>query len=68
MLFRSTPPGFTVQVRGELKAVAGRKLTFALTAHDGVDQITAGTHERFIINAEKFNQSVTAKQARAGDP
>jgi len=64
----ATPPGFTVKVRGELKAVAGRKLTFALTAHDGVDQITAGTHERFIINAEKFNQSVTAKQARAGDP
>ena len=56
-----TPPGLTVTVRGTLEKVEGRKLSFTLEAHDGVDPISAGTHERFIINAEKFNAHVAAK-------
>jgi fluoroacetyl-CoA thioesterase len=56
-----TPPGFTVTVRVTLTAVEGRKLTFDVEAADGVDQITKGTHQRFVINAEKFNQNVTDK-------
>ena len=63
----ATPPGFTVTVTGKLEKVEGKKLTFSLKAHDGVDQITAGTHERFIINAEKFNQGIDAKQAKRAD-
>jgi fluoroacetyl-CoA thioesterase len=63
----ATPPGFTVTVEGKLEAVEGKKLTFSLEAHDGVDPITAGTHERFIINAEKFNQNLAAKAAKPID-
>lgn len=57
----ATPPGLTVTVKGTLTAVEGRQLTFDIEADDGVDRITRGTHQRFIINAERFNQSVAAK-------
>lgn len=50
----ATPPGMTVTVRGELIEVDGKRVVFEVEAHDGVDQITKGTHQRFIVNAEKF--------------
>ncbi|MFH1985486.1 MAG: thioesterase family protein [Pseudomonadota bacterium] len=57
----ATPPGLTVTVRGKLEKVEGRKLSFSITADDGVDTISTGTHERFIIDAEKFNAAVAKK-------
>jgi fluoroacetyl-CoA thioesterase len=59
----ATPPGFTVTVRVTLDAVDGKKLTFSAEAHDGVDAISKGTHERFVIQAEKFNAGVAKKAA-----
>ena len=61
----ATPPGFTVTVDVRLERVEGRKLVFLLTAHDGVDKITEGTHERFVIDAAKFNTKVTEKARTA---
>lgn len=60
----ATPPGFTVTVKGSLEKVEGRKLTFTLTAHDGIDQISSGTHQRYVIDAEKFNAQVAQKASR----
>ena len=62
----ATPPGFTVTVDVRLDKVEGRKLTFSLSAHDGVDKIAEGMHERFVIDAEKFNAKVAEKAQRAG--
>lgn len=59
----ATPPGFSVTVRGRLEKVEGRKLTFALEADDGVDSICKAAHERFIIDADKFNAGVARKNA-----
>ncbi len=50
----ATPVGFEVTVKVELLKVEGKKLTFAVEAHDGVDLISKGVHERFVINREKF--------------
>lgn len=50
----ATPPGMTVTVKGELTEVDGKRLVFAIEADDGVDRITKGTHQRFVVNAEKF--------------
>ena len=61
----ATPPGLTVTIRGTLSAVEGRKLTFDIEADDGVDRISRGTHQRFLIDAERFNQSVAAKSAKS---
>ena len=57
----ATPPGMTVTIKGRLEKIDGRKLSFALKAFDDQDQISAGTHERFIIDADKFNASVEKK-------
>lgn len=61
----ATPPGLTVTVQVVLEKVEGRKLTFSIKAHDGMDTISEGTHERFVISADKFNEKVGIKAARA---
>ncbi len=59
----ATPPGFTVTVQGRLVKIDGRKLTFSIEARDGVDTISKGSHDRFIIDADKFNAAVEKKKA-----
>ncbi|MHB9094853.1 MAG: thioesterase family protein [Eubacteriales bacterium] len=61
----ATPPGLTVTVKVRLEKVEGRSLSFHIEGHDGVDQISEGTHERFIIDAAKFNEK-TEKKAKMG--
>ena len=61
----ATPPGLTVEIRTRLEAVDGRRLVFAVSAHDGVDRITEGRHERHVIDAARFNAKVDAKAAKA---
>lgn len=61
----ATPPGLEVTARVELIAVEGRKLVFAVEAHDGVDLISRGRHERFVIDRERFDAKVGAKAAGA---
>ena len=63
----ATPPGLTVTVKVKLENVEGRKLTFSILADDGIDKISEGTHERFIISASKFNEKMKAK-ALKGTP
>ncbi len=59
----ATPPGLTVTAKVELIAVEGKKLTFLVEAHDGVDLISKGRHERFVINKKKFDERVGAKKS-----
>ena len=57
----ATPPGLTIAVKGKLEEVEGRKLSFSLVADDGVDKISEGTHDRFVIHAAKFNAKMAEK-------
>lgn len=57
----ATPPGFEVIADVELIEVDGKRLVFNVTAHDGVDLISKGRHERFIINKNKFDQHLDKK-------
>jgi fluoroacetyl-CoA thioesterase len=59
----ATPPGLEVTASVELIAVQGRKLTFTVSAHDGVDLISRGRHERFVIDKQRFDAKVVAKAA-----
>ena len=61
----ATPPRFTVTTTVRLIEVAGRRLVFDVTAHDGVDVIARGRHERFIIERPKFDARLAAKAALA---
>lgn len=57
----ATPPGLTVTVDVRLDRMEGRKLTFSIEAHDGVDRISAGTHERHVIDDARFVAKVAEK-------
>lgn len=57
----ATPPGMTVTVEAECVEVAGRKLTFKLRAHDGIDVIGQGLHQRAVVAWDKFNARVAEK-------
>jgi fluoroacetyl-CoA thioesterase len=59
----ATPPGLTLEIHARLEAVEGRKLVFALHASDGVDTVTAGRHERHVIDAARFEAKLAAKAA-----
>jgi len=59
-----TPPGFDVRAKVKLTEVDGRRLVFEVEADDGVDVISRGTHERFVINAAKFNARMAEKARR----
>ena len=60
----ATLPGQTVTVDVECVAVDGKRLTFAVKGHDGVDLIGEGRHERFVVTWDKFNERLAAKAAK----
>jgi fluoroacetyl-CoA thioesterase len=60
----ATPAGMTVTVKGKLDKVEGRKLTFKLEAFDDSEKVSEATHERFVIDAEKFNAALGKKTAK----
>ncbi len=62
----ATPPGLTISVDAECTAIDGKRLTFKVQAHDGVDLIGEGTHERYAVIWDKFNSRVADKAAKAG--
>jgi predicted thioesterase len=51
---KPTAYGGTVSATAELKAVEGRKLTFAVVAHEGDEVIGQGEHVRFVVDGERF--------------
>ena len=60
----ATPPGMTVTVDVRLDRLEGRKLFFSLSAHDGIDRISEGTHERVVIDAARFRARIAEKADR----
>lgn len=56
-----TPLGMDVRCETTLVNVDGRKLTFEVAAYDEKGLIGRGTHERFIINEEKFQAKANGK-------
>lgn len=60
----ATPPGLTVTVSVRLEKIEGRKLAFYVEAHDGIDRISVGRHERIVIEAARFSAKVRDKASR----
>ncbi|MBW1608243.1 MAG: thioesterase family protein [Deltaproteobacteria bacterium] len=57
----ATPLGMKVRFSAKLIEVDGRKLVFEVEGYDEADKIGKATHQRFIIDAEKFNSRVAKK-------
>jgi fluoroacetyl-CoA thioesterase len=62
----ATPAGFRVTVDAECTEVNGRRASFRVRAHDGVDVIGEGRHERAIVAWDRFNAKMAEKAAKAG--
>jgi predicted thioesterase len=56
-----TPLGFTVTATATLKAIEGRKLTFEVAAHDGIEKIGSGIHTRIVVDTPRFMARLAAK-------
>ena len=59
-----TPMGMRVTARTTLVEIDRRRLVFQAEVHDELEKVGEGTHERFIVDAEKHLQRIQEKQAR----
>ena len=59
----ATPVGMRVRATAKLTKVTGRTLEFWVEAHDEIDLIGDGTHQRVMVNVERFDQRLQAKVA-----
>ena len=60
----ATPVGQIVAAEAEVMAVNGRRIVFAVTARDEVEEIGIGTHERTLVDLARLNQRLDAKSKR----
>lgn len=58
----ATPVGMSVRAEAELIEVAGKRLVFQVEAYDDKEKIGEGTHERYIIDLQKFLQKTANKK------
>ena len=57
----ATPMGMLVNLRAEVTSVEDRRVNFKVQAFDEKDKIGEGTHQRAIVNVERFAARVQAK-------
>jgi len=62
----ATLPGQTITVSAECTKIEGRRISFAVKAHDGIDTIGEGTHQRMVVPWDRFKARVNQKAAAAG--
>ena len=61
----ATVAGQSIQVECEVIEVDRRRVVFEVVAHDGIDEISRGLHERYVIDVESFDQTIKKKQLQA---
>lgn len=61
----ATPVGMKVRATAEVTAVEGGRIKFRVEAHDEADLIGEGSHERVVVNVERFDKRLRKKAAEA---
>ena len=56
--------GSTVEITVRVTAVEGRKIAFEVSARDELDEVSAGTHARFVVDKAKTFERIKAKAAK----
>ena len=59
----ATPVGMRVNATAIVTSVEGRNIYFHVSAYDERDLIGDGTHERVVVNVERFDKRVQEKVA-----
>lgn len=62
----ATLRGMNVDITVTVAKVDGRMVTFDLLAKDDIEEISRGTHSRFVVEVDKLRQRVAGKAAKAG--
>jgi fluoroacetyl-CoA thioesterase len=62
----ATPPGMRVTFTARLTEVDRRRLLFEVEAHDEVEKIGEGRHERYYLDAPKFLAKAEEKAGSRG--
>jgi len=57
----ATPVGMTIKASAVVTRVEGRSIYFEVSAEDEKEPIGGGTHERVIVNVERFDKRVQRK-------
>ncbi len=60
----ATPVGMRVRARAVLREVDGRRYVYDVEAHDDVEKVAEGSHERFQINQARFLERAAEKAKR----
>jgi fluoroacetyl-CoA thioesterase len=60
----ATPIGMEVKCTAKVVEVDGRKVAFEIEAEDLKESIATGTHDRFIVEAGKFQERADAKLSK----
>ncbi len=60
--------GMGVDITISVSKVDGRLVTFDLLARDSAEEISRGSHTRFVVEVEKLRSRVTAKAAKLAAP
>jgi fluoroacetyl-CoA thioesterase len=63
----ATPVGMRVRASAEVLRVEGRTVYLRVAAHDERELIGEGTHERVVVNVNRFDQRVQAKMKPGTD-
>ncbi len=61
----ATPLGMRATVTATLVEIDGRRLRFEIDARDEVEPVGRATHERFVIDADRFEQRIREKMKKA---
>jgi fluoroacetyl-CoA thioesterase len=61
-----TPLGLSVSIQIQVKEVDRRKVVFAFSVKDPLEEVGRGTHVRFVVETAKTRERLAAKRARAG--
>ena len=56
--------GQTITCTATVIEVDRRRILFEITAHDGIDSVATGTHERFVVDLDKFGARLAEKAAQ----
>ncbi len=60
----ATPLGHEVRAEAEVVKVEGKRIEFKGSAHDELEEIGRGTHQRMVIDLASFNERLARKSKR----
>lgn len=58
----ATPAGQRVTAEAEVTLVEDRRIVFAVTARDEIEEIGSGTHERMVVDLQRIARRLEAKR------